>query len=364
MTPTLSNRHSPLNLRAGDWVEVRSRDEILATLDERGCFENLPFMPEMLQYCGQKFRVVKRSDKTCDPAHAPWTIRRMKASVHLAGVRCDGEGHGGCQAGCLIWWNEAWLKYSDGRDLNLETSPRLEAGETSQKAFCTVDAIRATAFTTVEEQIVYSCQATDIRNFTSYMRWWDPRQYFRDLRSGNLSSGHSRGSISERILELALGILQVLRAFLLSVFTERRLLNYPAVTGTLSKTPVERLDLEPGELVQVRSKEEIYATLDERRHNRGLLFDGEMLAYCGGIFRVLRRVNRIIDEKTGRMMDMKYPCIILQGVACRSDYHRLCPRAIYHYWRESWLVRVSDVPSAIPMAQIAGNCEKDSPGSY
>jgi hypothetical protein len=40
-----------LNLRVGDVVEVRSRDEILRTLDERGTFESLPFMPEMLKYC-------------------------------------------------------------------------------------------------------------------------------------------------------------------------------------------------------------------------------------------------------------------------------------------------------------------------
>ena len=37
-------------LRAGDWVEVRSKEEILATLDENGRLEDLPFMPQMLQY--------------------------------------------------------------------------------------------------------------------------------------------------------------------------------------------------------------------------------------------------------------------------------------------------------------------------
>jgi hypothetical protein len=27
-------------------------------------------------------------------------------------------------------------------------------------------------------------------------------------------------------------------------------------------------------------------------------------------------------------------------VICTSDYHRLCPRGIYPYWREIWLERV------------------------
>jgi len=66
-----------------------------------------------------------------------------------------------------------------------------------------------------------------------------------------------------------------------------------------------------------------------------------MLPYCGGIYRVLRRVPRIIDAKTGKMMNMKFPCIILEGVMCQSDFHRLCPRAIYSYWREHWLRQAS-----------------------
>ncbi len=101
----------PLDLKAGEWVEVRSQEEILATLDEKGWLEGLPFMPEMLQYCGQKLRVYKRADKTCDTV-VPWSIRRMENAVHLE-TRCDGSGHGGCEAGCLIFWKEAWLKRAE-----------------------------------------------------------------------------------------------------------------------------------------------------------------------------------------------------------------------------------------------------------
>jgi hypothetical protein len=359
MTKTLSDRNRPLDLRAGDWIEVRSREEILATLDDRGCFENLPFMPEMLQFCGQRFRVFKRSDKTCDPAHAPWSIRRMKNSVHLEGVRCVGEYHGGCQAGCLIWWNEAWLKRADNSEIRSDCLRNTGAQPAASDGSRTMERVfAATQTINPGGETVYSCQATEIRSFSTFMAWWDPRQYIRDFRSGNLDTGHSRGSKSEHILDLALVMLQVVGVFLISFFTERRLLNYPSVAGTIVKTPVETLDLQAGELVQVRSKEEIIATLDKRKQNRGLLFDGEMLPYCGGIYRVLRRVHRIIDENSGKMRNMKYPCIILEGVACRSNYHRLCPRAIYHYWRENWLVRVSAVPPLISTGQVKESCEK------
>ena len=109
MNAHTSENRSALNLRAGDVVEVRSKSEILATLDANGSKEALPFMPEMLQHCGKKFRVYKRADKACDTV-AKTGARRMENSVHLENVRCDGLAHGGCQAGCLIYWKEAWLK--------------------------------------------------------------------------------------------------------------------------------------------------------------------------------------------------------------------------------------------------------------
>src|SRR2546430_13197826 len=90
-----------LDLRVGDVVEVRSQAEILATLDENGELESLPFMPEMLQYCGKQLTVQKVAHKLCDTLTRSG-IRRMDNAVHLGGVRCDGSAHGGCQAACLI----------------------------------------------------------------------------------------------------------------------------------------------------------------------------------------------------------------------------------------------------------------------
>lgn len=349
-------RRSELNLKAGEWVVVRSPEEILATLDERGCLENMPFMPEMLRYCGQKLRVIKRADKTCQYIFG-WSIRRVKDSVHLEHVRCDGAGHDGCEAGCLIFWKEAWLKRAESDGLSAGTLPCRPAALAEVSGPCSMDSILATSQAMNSGgEAIYSCQATEVYKFSSYMRMWDPRQYIRDLRSGNLASGLAGNSRRQRLLEMVLGILRALSAMIISFFNEVQARNhgafYPFVAGTLEKTPIETLDLQPGELVQVRSKEEIMATLDKQNRNRGLLFDFEMLTYCGGIFRVLRRVQRSIDEKTGKMLNMKYPCIVLEGVACRSDYHRLCPRAIYHYWRENWLKRAGNLATPAQVQEM------------
>ena len=41
----------------GDFVEVCSAEEIASTLDQHGSLHQLPFMPEMLDCLGKKYRV-------------------------------------------------------------------------------------------------------------------------------------------------------------------------------------------------------------------------------------------------------------------------------------------------------------------
>jgi hypothetical protein len=126
---------------------------------------------------------------------------------------------------------------------------------------------------------------------------------------------------------------------------------YPRRVGDIpigEPTPTAKLDLQPGERVRVKGYEAILATCDGTLKNRGLVFDAEMVPYCGGIYRVLKSVTKIVDEKTGKMLRMKSPCIILEGVVCQARYSEcrlFCPRSIYAYWREIWLERVSDLPT-------------------
>ena len=102
--------------------------------------------------------------------------------------------------------------------------------------------------------------------------------------------------------------------------------------------------------MRVKSYEAILATCNEGNTNRGKGFDAEQVPYCGGLFRIRSRVTRIIDERTGKMMKMKNPCLILEDVVCRSRYsggRMFCGRSIHPYWREVWLDRVED-PGAGP----------------
>jgi hypothetical protein len=74
-----------------------------------------------------------------------------------------------------------------------------------------------------------------------------------------------------------------------------------------------------------------------------MYWDAELVPYCGGTYRVLKRVSKLIIEQTGKMQEMKNPCIILDNVVCQARYttcRMLCPKSMYPYWREIWLERV------------------------
>ena len=90
--------------RAGNVVEIRSKEEILSSLDESGCVDGLPFMPEMLQFCGQRVAVRAVAHKTCETALKTYQGRRLAAAVHLDNLRCDGQAHAACEAARPLCW--------------------------------------------------------------------------------------------------------------------------------------------------------------------------------------------------------------------------------------------------------------------
>jgi hypothetical protein len=345
-----------LNLRVGEWVEVRSKDEILRTLDRNAQLDRLPFMPGMFQYCGKRFQVYKRAHKTCDTAY-PIRGCRMSDAVHLE-TRCDGEAYGGCQAGCLIFWKEAWLKRVDDKIHPAGAARTEETG-----AGCTESDVWARTRAVGSENAAdpsYVCQATQVPYATTDLAWWDVRQYIEDYTSGNVTLWQLfKGFVYSTYYWLSIagiGVGPIMRWFYDRAHPLWRGFPFPRRTGVIPQgqpTPTCSLNLQPGELIRIKSYDEILATLDTASKNRGLYYDAEGVPYSGGTYRVLRRVNTIVDEKTGKLLKIKNESVILDDVFCRSRYsycRMFCPRSIYSYWREIWLERVApaEPPAAHP----------------
>jgi hypothetical protein len=343
----MSKSHKP---RVGDWVEVKNKEEILKTLDSKGQLEGMPFMPEMFSFCGKRFQVRKRAHKTCDTVF-PIRGRRLADAVHLD-TRCEGSGHGGCQARCLLFWKDAWLKPATdplkkasepGRDFD-----SVSAG--SSGAGCSEKDVYANVSSPGTGDIVYVCQATRLPYATTDLAWWDIRQYVEDYSSGNVGLWRILCglvySIYYNLSQAGIGLGRPMRWF----YDKAHLLwggsMFPMKFGTIptnQPTPGGELNLRPGELVRVKSHKEILRTLNTEGKNRGMSWDSELVPYCGGTYRVLGRVTKIINEQTGKMQEIKNPCVILDSVVCQSRYSScrlFCPRAIYSWWREIWLERV------------------------
>lgn len=102
--------------------------------------------------------------------------------------------------------------------------------------------------------------------------------------------------------------------------------------------PPQRLNA--GDLVRVRSREEIQATLDHWRSLKGCGFLEEMASYCGTTQRVLKRVERFIDERDYRLKKAS-GIVLLDGVLCSgTGTTGRCDRACFFFWREEWLEKL------------------------
>lgn len=100
-----------LQLHPGEYVEVKSEPEILQTLDENGRLNGLAYIPAMGVFGGQRFKVFKRMETMYQEESGK--VRRLKNTVLLDGVHCDGLLMG-CDRACFFYWREAWLRRADG----------------------------------------------------------------------------------------------------------------------------------------------------------------------------------------------------------------------------------------------------------
>ena len=308
-----------LSLKAGDLVEVCSPAEILKSLDGDGTLDKLPFMPEMLPFCGRRFRVLHRVVQTTIDAaflqHTESFVREFKNNdvVILQDVRCSGAQHDGCQRGCAIFWKESWLKKVE------EHEPVKITGQAQHSSdLLPILKTRTNAGT-------YFCQSSEFPKATLHLSGMQRLQKcFSAVAVKNIS---------------AWGMLK--RNLLWMWWRTYCKLFGQIVRGTQEKTPTGSLHLQPGELVQVKSLPEIVATLNSKGRNRGLHFSADQRPYCGGIYRVRSRADNFIVEGTGEMKHFR-DTVILENVLCDSTYFAFggCYRADLLYWREIWLKRV------------------------
>lgn len=299
-------------LYPGDLVEVKAPEEILQTLDGDGTLDRLPFMPEMIEFCGKRFQVAKRVVKTCYYGKGSG-MREFRDDdvVLLDGLRCSGAAHDDCQKACMIFWREAWLHKVE--DASVPSNARPEGSQQ----------LRARLKTSTGPA-TYFCQASEILNATKPLsKLGRFLKCVSDVRAGNSSAVHMAKQMGVWVY-----------------WKTRKLLLGEYASGSQKTTPQERLALQPGELVEVKSIAGIVETLNEKAYNRGLYFGPGMGIMCGEQRRVERRIEKIIVDGTGEMRQV-HNTVYLEDSPCECAYVAFggCPRGEFAYWREIWLRR-------------------------
>lgn len=316
-----------VNLRPGDFIEVKSPEEILQTLDADGTVDRLPFMPEMMDFCGKRFRVAKRVVKTC--YYGTSSGMRMfpeEDVVLLEGLRCSGAAHDGCQKACNIFWRERWL-----RKVENTNAPPLAVDPDSGTW------LRSRLKTSTGPK-TYFCQASEILNATRELSHWERfGKCVSEVRAGNCG-------VLEMAQRISIWLFWRVRKNLLGVYAR----------GSRKSTPVETLNLSSGELIEIKPLSSITETLDDKAFNRGLFFTPAMGGLCGQQHRVESKPEKIIVDGTGEMRQLRNTVFLagsLCGCACVAFGG--CPRGEYAYWREIWLQRTPAASSERERSEIA-----------
>ncbi len=334
-----SEAESGAEMKVGDRVQLRPPLEILSTLDPSGCLSGQPFMPEMLEYYGRSFRVSALATRVCDTATGWPGVRHLDKTVLLEDLRCSGKAHGGCQAQCRLYWRTEWLGPADPSEDTVDFLPAdLEQLERFVRDHTKQD-------DSPRDEPLYRCQATELPRSSEIVSQWDARSLLSEAVNGNVTKwSYARISIRLVLEEIARRLrlpIETVFPFKQSKLSE----NIPSAT-----TPAES-SLAPGDLVRVRSREEILRTLGPNGKNRGLWFDREMLPFCGKTSRIQTKVERFIDEPTGRFVELKSDCYILEGFVCSGELSArrwFCCRQIYPWWRACWLEKIADTAAREP----------------
>jgi hypothetical protein len=293
-------------LMVGDTVRVESLEAIRASLDGSGCLDGLPFMDEMAAFCGKTLRVYRVVDKIYDYGRSR-LMRRLDDCVLLVDLRCDGGAHAGCEAACYLIWKSAWLQVVEPAAIAVEahsavTTPSPAAGER------------------------IDCQYTLLTQASRPMREFGMYALLGPLVVGNVTLAGFMVAIQTRCFN--------------ALQSWRNGASYPAMPVPSDDKSIKGDSLQAGDWVRVKLPAELARAMNRNSKNRGLWFDRDMLKHSGQLRRVRGRIEKIIDIHSSKMIPMKTPCIVLDGVDYSGEFQGFGEQHDFLYWREAWLTRV------------------------
>lgn len=105
------NVKGSLGLEAAEWVDVKSPEEILSTLDSSRKNCGLEFVPSMSEYIGRRYQVDFPVHKII--LEETGKMARLSNTVALKGVHCHGICVKNCPRNNNLYWREIWLRRAE-----------------------------------------------------------------------------------------------------------------------------------------------------------------------------------------------------------------------------------------------------------
>ena len=111
--------------------------------------------------------------------------------------------------------------------------------------------------------------------------------------------------------------------------------NHPLIDG-------RDIQLNPGDVVKVRSRIEIEGMLDYRGTYKKCSFVATMYSHCDKNYKVLNTVSYFYDEKKGELCKCQ-DLVVLEGIVCSGKQKLLsvnCDLLCFLFWHKNWLEKV------------------------
>ncbi len=166
------------------WGYVKPLAEIQEALNTNGTIDGLPFMPEMVKFCGQRVQVDRFANQVCANI-GEVEIRQLADTVVLQVDRCDGQA----QSGPAPKDGRLTQTEVDATE-NCATEPR--PTETNARPFES-EMVRLSKHKIPKScqvtSICYRCQATELGTATARTSAFNLRQYRVERKTNRVSIG-------------------------------------------------------------------------------------------------------------------------------------------------------------------------------
>jgi hypothetical protein len=161
-------------------------------------------------------------------------------------------------------------------------------------------------------------------------------KYLTEIKTNDSLFTQAKWRLNRFIFNLLLGLSRIKSKLLINL----KLASAPEkseshLDRSLIKQPVDQF--EPGDVVKVRSREEIEKTLNS--FAKGFTCLKKMYDDCGKEFMVYKRVRYFFDEVEGKIRKSNN-MYFLKKSNCTGEQCKCC-RHCFYFWHASWLKKIS-----------------------